>query len=265
MPYTTFVAGEAVQSATLVGVTAIGPPDHKLSGDTVKLRKGSGTPILMGFGSSSDTKPNGCAVTPSISNRVKPITGPGAVDMVGKGWLDLRLFGGKKLQEGETLDFKVVNTNVNEGAIVAANIAYGSFAAYSPVRGPYKDLFIEDGIITSAADVTYNSGIVSLDSMTDDTSWVDTKAKYDLLGFMPGPVGVTQSQGIVVCSGIGGSWDGYFPGVPIGGLSAVDFGVGAPYTLFDEPIPFDGDAIPSVGLCSTTAAACLISAIIGLK
>jgi len=254
MPSDCLVWGEAQAASGLTGLAAVGPTTYATSGDTITIKgKERGEPYLWMLGSTSDTKAGGCALVPSRSNRASAIYGPGAIAFIEQGLADLRIDGVKRLSNGETLTGQVDNANTNEGSVVAAWITYGGV----PRRityGPPKDIFREKITITSAAAVTFNSGVVALDSACTSTSWINTRAKYEMRG-VSGCVGAATFGGICNVTNLGGNWAPYVPGIPINGLSAVTFSPGMSTYALPEPIPFDGDALPSVGMTATSAGA----------
>ena len=255
MPYDALIWGEEGAASGLTARTAKGPNTYTISGDTITL-KGTdrGTPILFGLGATSDTKAGGCAVVPSLSNRAVAIYGPAAIDILTKGWDDFRLSGGvKQLSNGETLTGQIDNANTNEGSVMGCFVSYGGYPA---VRGPSagaNDMFREKITITSAAAVTYNSGAVALNTACTSSTWLNTRAKYEIRG-ISGCVGAATFGGMCSVTNLGGAWAAYTPGFPVPGLSAVTFAPDGVFVL-PEPIPFDGDSLPSVGMTATSAGA----------
>lgn len=255
MPHDCLVWGEAQAASGLTGLLGKGPGTYTTSADTITVKGAArGDPYLFMLGSTSDTKAGGCALLPELSNRASLIYGPGAIAFAEQGLADFRLDGVKMLANGETLTGQVDNANTNEGSVVAAWVSYGGVPA---IRSDYSDprnMYKEKCTITSAAAVTSQSGKVTLDSALTSTSWLNTKAKYEIRG-VSGCVGAATFGGICQVDNLGGPWAGYVPGIPINGLSAVTFSPGMGTYLLPEPIPFDGDALPSVSMMATSAGA----------
>jgi len=264
MPYDTLVWGEEQAANGLTGTAAVGPGDYTTSGDTITLKKGLGTPVVFAGGMTGDTKPQGGAIVPQYSHYAQVLHLAGHQQFATHGWTDLRIAPSHALQmqAGETLTGQTSSTNVNEGSVLGVNLAYGSAPPLQVSRKRYKEIDIPKLTITSAAAVTYNSGVVALDSAAGQTYWLDKNAKYELLGVI-GNIGAATFGGICHVTGLSGNWHGYYPGVPISALSAVDFGVAQPFTPFAEPLPFDGDALPNVGMTASSAGAISFGAVIG--
>ncbi len=266
MSYDTYIWGETGAADGLTGTAALGPTPITYTGDKNKVRD-IGIPELFGLGSLSDTKPQGCAITPELSNGNNKIYGPGAIDFVGKGWLDLRVppFQPRKLQGGETLEGFQSNTAVNEGAILACHIAYNGVPAMPMGGYRYSELLIEYITITSAAAVTAFSGKVNLKDAITRKNWLNVEKDYDILG-VTGCIGAATFGGILQLTGLGGDeWAGRVPGIPINPLSAVDFSPGQPGYPAPEIIPFSGKSLPDVSMFATSAGAITFGLVMGVK
>lgn len=253
--YDTYLWGEVGAKDGLVGTLAVGPTPIKSNGDLNTVRSGIEKPYMFGLGSLSDTKPQGCALTPSRSNFGQKFYGPGSIHFSTLGFVDLRQapMMPKPLQAGETLEGFCSSTNVNEGSLVAAHISYGGFPPLLRSGARYKDIFIEQATITSAADITPLSGKVSLDTATTADQWINTEKNYAILGTL-GNISAATFGGIMTVTGLGGAWQGAVPGVIVDPLSGVIFSAGA-FTAAPEPIPFNGAALPDVSMMATTAGA----------
>lgn len=263
MPYDTLVWGAEAAANGLTLTASKGPDSYSITGNTIEMKsKDMGTPVLVGLGSLSDTKPQGCALLPSRSNRATYIYGPGAINFAQEGWMDLREFMPKKLFNGETISGLLSNTNTNEGAIVAAHLCHDRYPPLGMCRKSFSDIFIEKATLTSAAAVTYNSGKAKLDAACTSVNWIDTSAKYEILGVV-GNIGAATFGGVAHVTGLGGAWAGMAPGLLINPLSAVTFTPAQPFTPALEPIPFSGDAIPSIGMTATSAGAIAFGLVIG--
>lgn len=258
----TLVWAEATANSGLAGVAAVGPPSHSFTGDVITLRD-EPNPYIHRFGGTSDTKPSGCGIVPGEANSGIAWHGPAALHPVPNGILDM-IDCPLRPARMDTLTSLLNDTNVNEGAIVWADITYGTrITPWSRSRfwgdGKRTGIFPQDCIVTSAADVTYNSGAVSIHSACVQTrNWYDIDAEYYILG-VSGNIGVAAASGILTFTNIGGpQWKGRYPGIPINMLSGVDFGTDQPFTPALIPIgPISGAAMKTaeIGLCSTTAGA----------
>lgn len=248
MPYDSYLWGESKQSSGLVVLAGKGPTPLVSSGNTNILRKGFGTPILVGLGQSSLTKPGGCAIAGNRSYGTNKFCGPGHIGF-GHG-IGFMTNVAVPYQEGETLTGYTDTTNVAEYTILQADFTYGSAHKYpgsawdAMAAAGGGELWSVPTSVTAAAIVT-PAVIGTLDGMTTDTGdmWLDTRAKYHILGYI-GCVGIASSSGTITFTGLGAKWNGYVPGIPETGKDVVQLGVlGMSYCY--EPIPFDGDALPS--------------------
>lgn len=252
--YNSLIWGEEVQNNGLAGVVALAPTDHTLSGDTILLKKGMGRPVVYGLGSTADTKPQGCQLVPSQSNRGVGYDGPGHIHFHESGYADLRPIGGILFDEGETITGRGSNTNVNEGIVVLAQLGYGAYPPnWTIATRRQKKIFIEPYTITPAAAVTYNSGAAAINAATTSGTWMDPDKNYELLGIMP-CVSAATAQGVMNVGSLSGVWHGWSPGIAIGGLSAVDFSPGGP-SWAPEPIPFTGASPCTLGMTACSAVA----------
>ena len=147
MPYDSLQWGEEVQNNGLLGVLGKGPAPIVFTGDTNVLRKGFGLPIMVGVGSTSDTKPAGCAIAGNRSYGAEDFDGPGALEFNGQGFM--RNFA-RPYQEGESLTATAYNTNVSEGIIVVADIGYGAAHPYPKTIGEAVAMKVCEGITTSS-------------------------------------------------------------------------------------------------------------------
>lgn len=247
MPYDTLNWGETTQNSGLAGVAAKGPAPIVFSGDYNVLRKGFGTPHIVSLGGTSATKPTGTALVGNRSYGVNKFCGPA-------GLYNPRMTGlVLPYQEGEQLTAQASNTNVNEATIVHADCAYGGAHAHPATVGAALakagggELWCPPTSVTAAAGVTL-AVIGDLSAMTTDTNdlWLDTRASYHILGYT-GCVGIASDCGSIAFTGLGGAWHGYVPGIPdhMIGPVTLDTGTGYGADLCYEPIPFDGDALPS--------------------
>lgn len=259
MPYDTILYGEATQNNGLAGVAGLGPSPYAYTGDTVTL-KDEDRPFLHRFGGISDTKPAATALIPTNSNSNKGWYGPASLTLFPLGIADFQDFP-IELMKGDIITGQINNTNVNEGSVVFADISYGapiprwSLASFAGRGKPYLEL----ATVTSTADVTYNSGVVTIYSACTNTlDWWDSNGEYYILGVM-GSTGVASAGGVLNVTNVGGNWKGMVPGIPMNTLSDVHFSTAQPFTAALEPIgPISGSAMKnsaSVGLTSTTAGA----------
>lgn len=260
MVYDSLQWGETTQNNGLAGVNGKGPQPIQYTGDTNILRKGVGTPIIVGLGGTSATKPTGCAIQGNRSMGTNKFCGPATLyfgQQEGGFWTDLI----RPFQEGESITAQASNTNVSEATIVQADCAYGSAHPYPHSPGAALaaagggEMWCPPTSVTAAAAVT-PAAIGTLDAMTTDTGdqWLDTRATYHILGYVS-CVGVAGSGGTISFSGLGGQWAGYRPGFPYSGITATFDSSGTSYAY--EPIPFDGDALPTYDANSLTNTACL--------
>jgi hypothetical protein len=262
MVYDTILFAEARAGNGYTGIAGVGPAPLAFTGDTVTLRKGFGTPVMVGLGSTGDTKPQGCRIKGNRSYGTNYIIGPGAEVFWPGGVLrDIAI----PFQEGETITGEQSNTNVNEGSLVAMWCAYGGAHRWpesvmdSMSMAGGGELWIPPFSVTSAAAVTTFSGEVALDAATTDTGdqWLDTRANYYILGVVPS-ISAATFGGIMQVRTLPAQWNGYVPGIPVNALSAVSFtpNIGMPFCPAYEPIgPFSGDALPQVSMCATSAGA----------
>jgi hypothetical protein len=265
MGYDTYIWGETGAADGLTGTAALGPTPITYSGDKNKVRN-IGDPMLFGLGSLSDTKPQGCAITPELTNGNNKIYGPGAIDFFNKGFMDFRIppFQPKRLSGGETLEGFQSNTAVNEGSIIAAHIAYHGVPALPAGGFRYSDILTEYVTITSAAAVTALSGKVNLKDAITRKNWLNVEKDYDILGVL-GCIGAATFGGVMQITGLGGDeWEGKVPGILVNPLSAVDFSPGPPHAA-PEPIPFSGRSLPDVSMFATSAGAITFGLIMGIK
>lgn len=262
MVYDTITWAEARAGNGYDGIAGKGPAPFAFTGDTITLRKGFGTPVVVGLGSTGDTKPQGCRIKGNRSYGTNYIIGPGAEVFWPGGILrDMAI----PFQEGEVLTGEQSSTNVNEGSLVAAWCGYGTAHRWpesimdSMQMAGGGEIWIPPFSITSAAAVTPLSGIVPLDTATTDTGdqWLDTRASYFILGVVPS-ISAATFGGVMHVTSLPAAWNGYAPGIPVNALSAVSFSPsgGMPFCPAYEPIgPFLGDALPQVSMCATSAGA----------
>jgi hypothetical protein len=221
-----------------------------------------GIPVVWAGGMTGDTKPQGGAILPSRSNRGKVYYLPGGMNFAQDGWADLRKVGGLKLSNGETLTGQTSSTNVNEGSVLGVNVSYGGYPPRVEDYTGYKKVFIEKATITSAAAVTWNSGVTAIDTASTDATWLDTSANYHLLGVV-GNIGAATFGGLLNVTGLGGAWAGYMPSIPLNNLSAVTFDTGQALTLAPSPIPFSGANPCSLGMTAASSGAIAFGIVIG--
>ena len=256
MAYDSMCWGEEVQNTSLLGVLGKGPSPIAFTGDINTLRKGLGTPYLVGLGGVSDTKPNAVGISGNRSYGTQLFLAPAGMDFSGTFMRDLA----RPYQEGEDISGFGCNTNVSEGIVVQADIAYGAVHRYPKTVGEAAAM-AGGGImhsvpfsITSTAAVTPKSGLVALDAATSQDLWVNTDSTYHILGVAPNVSAATFGGTMTVTLNTK-EWNGFIPGICVNPLSAVTFGTGG-VSLAYEPIgPFPGDALPTVGLNSTSAGA----------
>lgn len=266
MVYSTICWGESTQNNGLAGVAGLANQNHNASGDKLKLKTTPSPPYLMGFGSVSDTKPQGSALVPDTGNGNKPIYGPGAIDFVTEGWAWWMRSAPVVLQKGDQLTGQASNTNVAEGTVVAADIQYGSYAQpwnLAEMRQKYIQIISQQVTITSGAAVTFNSGSTAIETAaTEKSNWLDVDASYEILGTSP-CISAATFGGICNVTGLGGNWKGEQPGLLVSPLSAVTFSPGGSFAPALEPIPFDGDSPPDVGMTATSAGAVKFNIVMG--
>lgn len=271
MPYDTILWGEEQAANGLTGVAALAGQNHQASGDKLTLLNDPSPPILIEAGGLSDTKPQGAALVFDKLEGGNTYKLPAHIDFWGFGWMkDLRAMP-KVLQKGDNVTGQISTTNVNEGQIVAASLVYGKENVpppmlryrYADVRKRYKDIFFDTITITSAAAVTFNSGAAALDTaLTNEAKWLDNTQRYEFIGLIPN-IGAATFGGIMNWTKLGGAWKGTQPGVVNPPLSAVSFGIGGDFITPAEPIPFNGDALPQVGMTATSAGAIASGAAFG--
>jgi hypothetical protein len=265
MGYDTYLWGEAQAADGLTALAAIGPTPITFSGDKNKVRN-IGNPELFGLGSLSDTKPQGCAITPELTNGNNKIYGPGAIDFFNKGFMDFRKppFQPKKLSGGEMLEGFISSTAVNEGGLVAAHIAYNGVPGLPTGGYRYSDILSEYCTITTTTALTVFDGKVNLKEAITRKNWLNVEKDYDILG-VAGCIGAATFGGVMQLTGLGGDdWAGRVPGILINPLSAVDFSPGNAHAA-PEPIPFSGKSLPDVSMCATSLGAMTFVLIIGVK
>lgn len=266
-PYDTLVWGESQAANGLTGLAALTGQNHSASGDDLTLKSTPEPPVIHGLGSLSDTKPRACAVLPKTSNGNKRIYGPGGIDFWGNGWAQWMRDAPIELQKGDTLTGQHDNTNVSEGGVVGVDMVYGGMITpwtLADIRKNYSRIYSQAFSITSATAVTFNDAAGALDTLTDDDLWLDKKASYDILGVGSFRSGATFG-GILNILGLGGDWQGFQPGLIANPLSAVTFNAGAEFAPVLEPIPFDGDSLPTMGMTATSAGAYLGILVLGQK
>jgi hypothetical protein len=269
MPYTTYVHAEEQAADGFTATAACATfPRGKPSGDTFTLPKGAGDQWLIGGGVTSDTKPQAGMIVPTYRNGGTPIYFPGSIHLAAY-WARFMRAAPIKMVEGDVLTGYLSNTNVNEGSILAYDIASGNapkpatMQNLAALRAKYMEVQQAHIQVTSAAAVTYNSGGVSLDAAVtaagdDIYDWLDTLGTYEIYAISAGGIPGATFGGILNISQLGGTWAGEVPGLPAGALSAVDFH-GDNFSLAPEPIPFAGNSLPVVGMTATSAGAqCVI-------
>lgn len=246
MPYDSLMWGETTQNNGLAGVAAKGPAPIVYSGDYNVLRKGFGAPVIVSLGGISATKPTGTAILGNRSYSVNKFCGPASLSFgqsTGNPMIDIVV----PFQEGEQLTAQLSNTNVNEASIVQADCAYGAphpyprSAAAAMAMAGGGELWCPPISHTAAAAVT-PAVIGDLVALTTEDLWLDTRASYHIIGNVS-TVGVASEGGTLTFTGLGGAWHGYVPGVAYAGIKATFDTEGISYCY--EPIPFDGDALPS--------------------
>lgn len=265
MPWDTVLYGEAQAADGLTGVAALAGQNHKASGDTIELLK-KDIIWLQGLGGLSDTKPQACALVPTNLRSQMPIYGPASIDFWKDGWARWLRDAPIAMFKGDIITGQISTTNVNEGQIVAMDLVYDNVIPpwlLKDIQSRYKEIFPELFTITSGAAVTFNSGGVSLDSAASNfPKWSDPTGEFEILGTMP-HLGAETFGGICNVTKLGGDWIGRQPGLVVPPLSAVKFSPGAQFRPALNPIPFDGDALPEVGITATSAGAMIFAMLIG--
>ena len=267
MPYDTLLWGEEQAASGLTDTAALANQNHKKDADKLTLLSEPTPPWLQGLGSVSDTKPQGCALKPDTLDAGLPIYGPGAISFWHEGWFKELREAPIKLLRGDKITGQGSNTNVNEGMIIAADIAYGN--AIPPwllktYQASLKKIFTDIIAITTAAAVTFNSGAVSMDQMTNYSKWADPEAEFVILGVIS-HIGAATFGGILNVTKLGGPWQGKQPGIPVPPLSAVTFSPGGSFVKALEPIPFKGDSLCEVGMTTPSAGAMNLGLLMGKK
>jgi hypothetical protein len=92
--------------------------------------------------------------------------------------------------------------------------------------------------------------------------WSDAEGKFWILGLIHG-ISAATFGGIMNIRNLGGEWQGNQPGLIVNPLSAVTFDAGASFAPALSPIPFDGDAPPTLGMTATSAGAVTVSMLFG--
>jgi hypothetical protein len=266
MPYDTVVWGEAQAANWLTGVAFLAGQNHTKDGDKVVLKSTPTPPYLLGLGGLSDTKPQGTALVPDETMSQLPIFAPGGIDFFNDGWAKWLREIPIVLTKGEKVTGQISTTNVNEGQVIGADLAYKNAPKpwkLSGVSGRYSKVFTDKFTVTSAAAVTFNSGPVSLDSAASNyPKWNDADGKFEILGSVPN-IGAATFGGIAHIRNLGDKWDGKQPGIVINPLSGVTFNPGGDINTVLEPIPFDGDALPEISMTATSAGAISFGLLIG--
>lgn len=266
MPFDTVLWGEVAAKTGLTGTVFCAGQNHVADGDKCVLKTEPFPPFLHGLGSLSDTKPAGCALVPDEQNAQLPIQGPGALDFGGNGWLHALAKAPIELMKGDKLTGQCSSTAVNEGSIIGAHIVYGKILPLFDlvaISKKYEKLFTDIVTITSGADVTFNSGVGSLDSLVGNyEKWSDPDGKFEILGTITS-ISAATLGGIANILNLGGDWKGHQPGIIVNPLSAVTFNGGRAFNEALEPIPFNGDSLPTVGMTATTAGAITFGFLIG--
>lgn len=266
MPYDTLCHGETTQNSGLAGVAGLGGQNHAESGDTMELLTEDQI-WLQGLGGTSDTKPNGCSLTPKNLMAALPIYGPAAINFYWDGWALWMRDAPLKMFKADILTGKVNNTNVSEGTILAYDIVYGNPLPpwdLRAIQSKYKRLFTEQLTITSATAVVFNSGKVKLDAAAlNEAKWLDPDATYEILGTIA-QLSAATFGGIMTVTNLAGPWKGFQPGLIVSSLSAVTFNAGyGSLCKALAPIPFKGDALPSVGMLAPSAGAVTVGVLLG--
>jgi len=272
MPYGTlgWVEGKGAATA-LAGITADadGNPGYTTSGDGITLKKGSGTPMVVGFGATSPTKMDGSALAGNRSRSQMKWLGPGSSNnWPSKGFLkDLRL----KFQDGEVVTGYTAS-NEDEMDLLIADVVYGPPHAYPKtideavhMGGGFKEVYsIDSSLTTTSGSFTAADGREDMDTTTVDDLWLDSDAQYSILGIMP-CIGFANGGGVLDVSSLPEAWGGHNPSIPIPEQSGVTFDAGE-VSLAYEPIgPFYGDALPQLAIRSSAAGAHLFGLIVGKK
>jgi hypothetical protein len=248
MVYDSLCWGESKALAGLVVLASKGPVPHVYTGNTITLRKGQGTPIVVALGATSITKPNGSAIAGNRSYGTNKFCGPGSL-YFGQSEGSFMCNIAVPFQEGEILTGYAANTSVAENTILQVDVGYGSahkrpndaWDAMAAAGG--GELWCVPTSATAAAAVT-PAVIGTLDGLTTDTGdmWLDTRASYKIIGYTS-CVGVTSTAQSLIFNGLGGDWAGYTPALPGSGITATFDCSGTTFAY--EGIPFDGDALPS--------------------
>lgn len=266
LPYDTIVWAEAAAMSGLTNMAALAGQNHSATGDTLTLKSTPSPPWLLGMGVVSDTKPAASGLVPTTSNGGKTIYGPGGLNYSVDGWASYLRDIPIELVKSDIITGQGSNTNVSEGTVLGADIAYGSPPApwhLAALRSKYSQIYSQKLTITSGSAVVFNSGVVSLDSAAADiTNWLDVNAAYEILGICAG-TGAATFGGILNITGLGGEWSSKQPGLVINPLSAVTFAPGGAFIKVLEPIPFQGDALPSVGMTASSAGAIIFNLVFG--
>jgi len=260
-PFDTPVWGEVAAKDGLTGMVFAAGQTYGADGDKIVLPKRD--IFLQGLGMISDTKPAGCALVPDAQDGGLPMYGPGSIDFASKkGWEYGYRKAPKRLFRGDKITGQGSSTNVNEGSVVGADLVFDKPVlpwTLTELAKLAEAVYTDFITITSTSDVLYNSGSVQLDvALSNDNKWLDPKRTYLFVKTIP-VIGGATFGGIMSWTKLGGKWTGRQPGIPISSLSAVNFDPGHGTTPL-QPIPFDGDSLPYVGMTAATAGAVKVAA-----
>lgn len=266
MPHEWYLFGESTTNNGFAGIAAkAGQPDvYTIAGDTVTLRDLK-SPFFIGGIGTAETKPNGFRFKGSLSysgvyNYVQGMR-QGGRPMDGFNMIPT------PFQPKEVITGEGSNTNTAEEIIMALLFSYGT-----PHRYPMNELEALQMIprakkiwrpqfsVTPAGAVTSGSGVVTLDSASQEDYWINKDSQYYILGVRPHLV---QNAGVLQ----------FYGNLPLGDFAAhcIPMADGADEVLFNsggpsfayEPIgPFSMATPPKVAMFSIEAAATTFSAII---
>ena len=254
--------GEALQANGFTGTTSkAGVPDtYTYSGDTVTLRN-FGRPFFIGGYQSSETKPGGGRFKGNLSYGAQYTYVPGFRQSRNPIIHNAFNFPPKEFQRSEILTGETDDTNVNEETMMLLLFDYGVPHRYpqswpdimSLLKKPAKKIHTPQFSVTSAGAITPNSGVVTLDSASQEDLWIKKDVEYSIIGVIPHLV---QNHGWLQFSKNLPMQEFSSHVIPLmDGADEVTFDTGGPAFPYEPIGPFNMDSPPSVGLFSIEAAA----------
>lgn len=274
MPYDTVVFADAAAAHTGIGGTSVLSLDGfaPWSRPSTSTFKAPNKTYCVGFGGTSLTKPNGCAISGDKSRGGQKFFGHAGLTVGYDEYLhDIAV----EFMDQESISAYINTTNVTEECQVSAHFSENAhpwpqtvWEAARMAGAKFGKLHCPAVTVTCATTKTAFNGEVALATgitngiAGQNAGWLDTTKNYAILGIM-NMNATTGTLGTVQFRGLEGAWAGRMPGVPLYSLLLATFDAPSRADfLCYEPIPFRGLSPPTISITGLVAAAANFGVII---